>query len=553
MSEYFKNLKYDLPASIIVFLVAVPLCLGIALASLPPEMAGQYLFSGIIAGIVGGIVVGLLSGSQLGVSGPAAGLAVIVLNSITKLEDIHHVAGTPVGIGFKYFLVAVVIGGAFQLMLGMARAGVIGYFFPSSVIKGMLAGIGIVIFYKQVPIAFGSKGGTALVESITNASMGTVIITALSLGILILWEQKFMKEIKVFQLLQGPLVVVGLGIILGSVLGLSNGSVVDGVETVQQYVSIPIPESFSDFMGQFTIPKFGSESMIEGWKTDSEIWAIGLKDKYVWQTGLTIAIVASLETLLCLDATDKLDPFKRVAPPNRELMAQGVGNMFAGFLGGLPVTQVIVRSSTNIQSGGRTKVAAIVHGIIMLVCAFAIPGLLNKIPLASLAAILFMVGYKLAKPVLFKTMYKQGQTSFVPFVTTIAGIVFVDLLVGIGLGLAVAILFILYNNYKKPFLFDASADYQDGRIHLKLAEDVTFINKASIQRTLTELPDGSSVVIDASKTVNMDYDVYEIIEEFQQGAEHRNITVELLELDSPGVKNQANLLKEAMDSGGKAS
>ena len=178
------------------------------------------------------------------------------------------------------------------------------------------------------------------------------------------------------------------------------------------------------------------------------IWSIGLKDKYVWQTGLTIAIVASLETLLCLDATDKLDPFKRVAPPNRELMAQGVGNMFAGFLGGLPVTQVIVRSSTNIQSGGRTKVAAIVHGIIMLVCAFAIPGLLNKIPLASLAAILFMVGYKLAKPVLFKTMYKQGQTSFVPFVTTIAGIVFVDLLVGIGLGLAVTILFILYNNYR---------------------------------------------------------------------------------------------------------
>ena len=549
MSEYFKNLKYDLPASIIVFLVAVPLCLGIALASLPPEMAGQYLFSGIIAGIVGGIVVGLLSGSQLGVSGPAAGLAVIVLNSITKLEEIHHVPGTAVGIGFKYFMVAVVIGGAFQLLLGMARAGVIGYFFPSSVIKGMLAGIGIVIFYKQVPIAFGAKGGTALVESISNASTSTVIITALSLGILILWEQKFMKEIKVFQLLQGPLVVVGLGMALGSVLGLTDGT----ADTVQQYVSIPTPASFSDFMGQFTIPQFGSASTIEGWKSDGEIWSIGLKDKYVWQTGLTIAIVASLETLLCLDATDKLDPFKRVAPPNRELMAQGVGNMFAGFLGGLPVTQVIVRSSTNIQSGGRTKVAAIVHGIIMLVCAFAVPGLLNKIPLASLAAILFMVGYKLAKPVLFKTMYSQGNTSFVPFVTTIAGIVFVDLLVGIGLGLAVAILFILYNNYKKPFLFDASEDYQDGKIHLKLAEDVTFINKASIQRSLAELPSGSSVVIDASKTVNMDYDVYEIIQEFEEGAPHRDITVEILELSSPGVDNQAKILQEAMDSDGKAS
>ena len=552
MSEYFKNLKYDLPAAIIVFLVAVPLCLGIALASLPPEMAGTYLFSGIIAGIVGGIIVGLLSGSQLGVSGPAAGLAVIVLNAITKLEEIHHVPGTAAGIGFKYFMVAVVIGGAFQLILGLARAGVIGYFFPSSVIKGMLAGIGIVIFYKQVPIAFGAKGGTALLESVSNASTSTVIITAVSLGILILWEQQFMKKIKVFQLLQGPLVVVGLGIVLGSLLTLTNGATVNGVETVQQFVSIPTPANFSDFMGQFTIPKFGSDSVVEGWKTDSEIWSIGLMDKYVWQTGLTIAIVASLETLLCLDATDKLDPYKRVAPPNKELIAQGVGNMFAGFLGGLPVTQVIVRSSTNIQSGGRTKVAAIVHGIIMLVCAFAIPGVLNKIPLASLAAILFMVGYKLAKPVLFKTMYSQGRTSFVPFVTTIAGIVFVDLLVGIGLGLAVAILFILYNNYKKPFLFDKSKHMGDGRIHLELAEDVTFINKASIQRTLTELPDGSSVVIDASKTVNMDHDVYEIIQEFQDGAEHRNITVEILELSSPGVKNQASLLQEAMGSGTKA-
>jgi len=344
-----------------------------------------------------------------------------------------------------------------------------------------------------------------------------------------------------------------LGIVLGTVLGLTNGSEVNGIETVQQYVSIPIPDSFSDFMGQFTIPKFGSDSLITGWKSDSEIWSIALKDKYVWQTGLTIAIVASLETLLCLDATDKLDPYKRVAPPNRELMAQGVGNMFAGFLGGLPVTQVIVRSSTNIQSGGRTKVAAIVHGIIMLVCAFAIPGLLNLIPLASLAAILFMVGYKLAKPVLFKTMYKQGQTSFVPFVTTIAGIVFVDLLVGIGLGLAVAILFILYNNYKKPFLFDASKHYQDGKIHLELAEDVTFINKASIQRTLSELSNGSSVVIDATNTVNMDYDVYEIIQEFQQGAGHREITVELINLTSPGVQNQANLLKKAMDADNQAS
>ena len=242
---------------------------------------------------------------------------------------------------------------------------------------------------------------------------------------------------------------------------------------------------------------------------------------------------------MCLDATDKLDPFKRVAPANRELIAQGTGNVVAGCLGGLPVTQVIVRSSTNIQSGGRTKVSAIVHGIIMLVCAFAIPALLNKIPLASLAAILFLVGYKLAKPELFKTMYKQGRNSFVPFITTIAGIVFVDLLFGIGLGLAVAILFILYNNYKKPFLFDASKHFQDGRIHLELAEDVTFVNKASIQRTLSELPNDSKVVIDASKTVNIDHDVIEIVHEFLESAPHRNIEAEVIDLHSLGIGNQA--------------
>ena len=374
----------------------------------------------------------------------------------------------------------------------------------------------IVIFYKQVPIALGAKGGTALLESISNAYSGPIIITVLSLGILVLWEQKFMKEIKVFQLLQGPLVVVGLGIVLGTMLGLTNGSVVDGAQTIQQYVSIPMPANFSEFMGQFTIPHSAAQVLLKAGKQTVKYGALVSKTN-MYGKQVNDCNRCQLEALLCLDATDKLDPFKRIAPPNRELMAQGAGSIrrfpwwSSGYTGDC-------RSSTNIQSGGRTKVSAIVHGIIMLVCAFAIPGLLNMIPLASLAAILFMVGYKLAKPVLFKTMYKQGHTSFVPFVTTIAGIVFVDLLVGIGLGLAVAILFILYNNFKKPFLFDASKHYQDGKIHLELAEDVTFINKASIQRTLSELADGSNVVIDARKTVNMDYDVFEIIQEFQEGA-----------------------------------
>ncbi len=522
MDKYFSNLKYDLPASIIVFLVAVPLCLGIALAS------GASLFSGIIAGIVGGIVVGSLSGSQLGVSGPAAGLAVIVLNAINDLG------------AFETFLLAVVIGGVFQLILGFARAGVIAYFFPNSVIKGMLAGIGVIIFLKQIPHAFGYDKDHEGNMSFTNAdgtnsftelghmfeatNTGAMVISAVSLAILILWEQSFMKKIKVFQLIQGPLVVVALGIVMNLMFagtGLNLGD--------EHVVAIPVAADFSGFLGQFTFPDFSQ-----------------IGNPKVWTVGITIAIVASLETLLCLDATDKLDPYKRVAPANRELKAQGVGNLVSGLIGGLPVTQVIVRSSTNIQSGGRTKVSAIAHGILMLFCAFAIPHILNLIPLSSLAAILFLVGYKLAKPSLFKTMYEAGNRNFVPFVTTIVGIVMIDLLAGIGIGLAVAILFILYNNYKKPFLFDASKHFQDGKVHLELAEDVTFINKASIQRTLTELPDGSTVVIDASKTVNMDLDVCEIIQEFIEGAPHRNIEAEVIELNSPGVKNQFNLLHAAL-------
>lgn len=503
MNDYIKNLKYDIPAAIIVFLVAVPLCLGIALASFPEGEA--ILFSGIIAGIVGGIVVGLLSGSQLGVSGPAAGLAVIVLNAIKDLG------------AFEIFLLAVVIGGVFQVILGILRAGVIGYFFPNSVIKGMLAGIGIIIFKKQIPIAFGHKGFGDWLADLSVFNTGTVVITVVSLAVLILWEQKFMKQIKAFQLIQGPLVVVSLGVIMGLLFNDTSLALVGD----KHLVSIPVSANFTEFMNQFTFPDFSK-----------------ITDPVVWKVGLTIAVVASLETLLCLDATDKLDPFKRVAPANRELVAQGVGNVVSGLVGGLPVTQVIVRSSTNIQSGGRTKVSAILHGFILLICAMSIPQLLNMIPLASLAAILFMVGYKLAKPELFKAMYKQGQNNFVPFVVTIAGIVVIDLLVGIGLGLMVAICFILYHNYKKPYLFDASQDFQDGRIHLKFAEDVTFINKASIQRTLTELSDGSKVVLDASKTISMDHDVIEIINEFLEGAAYRNIEVEVIDLNFPRIKNQ---------------
>jgi MFS superfamily sulfate permease-like transporter len=336
-----------------------------------------------------------------------------------------------------------------------------------------------------------------------------------------------MKKIKVFQLIQGPLVVVAMGIVM-NLLFASNETLSLGTDHV---VKLPVAADLNAFIGQFSLPDFTQ-----------------ITNPQVWTVGITIAIVASLETLLCLDATDKLDPFKRVAPANRELKAQGVGNIVSGLIGGLPVTQVIVRSSTNIQSGGRTKVSAIAHGILMLFCAFAIPNVLNLIPLSSLAAILFLVGYKLARPALFKSMYEAGNRSFVPFMTTIVGIVMIDLLAGIGIGLLVAVLFILYNNYKKPFLFDASEHFEDGKIHLQLAEDVTFINKASIQRTLTKLPDGSKVVIDASKTINMDLDVCEIIQEFIEGAPHRNIEAEVIDLNSPGVQNQFNKLHAALKS-----
>ncbi len=520
----FNNLKNDLPASIIVFLVAVPLCLGIALAS------GAPLFSGIIAGIVGGIVVGIFSGSQLGVSGPAAGLAVIVLTAIQELG------------AFEIFLLAVVIGGVFQMALGYAKAGIIGYYFPSSVIKGMLSGIGIIIILKQIPHAFGYdkdyEGSLAFAQPdghntfselfymFEAVSMGAVIITSLSMLILILWEQPFMKKIRIFQMIQGPLVVVALGIILNLVFQGMSGFALNP----EQVVAIPVPESIGGFIDQFTFPDFSQ-----------------IGNSAVWVTGITIAVVASLETLLCLEATDKMDPLKRVTPANQELKAQGIGNIVSGLIGGLPITQVIVRSSTNIQSGGRTKTAAIMHGVILLLSAMAIPMLLNLIPLASLAAILFLVGYKLAKPQLFKQMYGLGQTHFVPFMVTIIGIVMTDLLVGIGIGLAVAIFYVLYNNYKKPFLFRKDQHLKDGVVRLALAEDVTFINKASIQRTLSQIPDGSKVIIDASKSINIDYDVIEIIEEFETNAKYRDIDLTIIEREVKGVKNQANEMAIALN------
>jgi MFS superfamily sulfate permease-like transporter len=521
----FGHIKNDLPASIVVFLVAVPLCLGIALAS------GAPLFSGIIAGIVGGIVVTTFSKSPLGVSGPAAGLAVIVLAAINDLGS------------YQTFLLAVVIGGIIQIVLGIVKAGIIGYYFPSSVIKGMLSGIGIIIILKQIPHAVGydkdpegdfkflqPDGRTTISElyyMFESLSIGVVIISVLSLAILILWEQKFIKNLKVSQIIQGPLVVVVLGIILNLMFRNMTGLSL----TDEQVVSIPVAGSISDFFGLFTFPDFGQ-----------------ILNKDVYIIGATIAIVASLETLLCVEATDKLDPDKRITPTNRELLAQGAGNVVSGLIGGLPVTQVIVRSSANIQSGGKTKLSAFMHGVLILVSAIFIPHLLNLVPLSSLAAILFVVGYKLAKPETFKEMYRKGIAEFIPFMVTILGIVFTDLLIGITLGLLTGIMYILWNNYKTPYHFNAE-DYKGEKlIKIQLSEDVSFLNKAGIMNTLNHLPESSNVIIDGSKVSSIHPDVVEMLEDFKHNAESKGIDFEIYGLTKGKKGNTVKDFKNVIDN-----
>ena len=502
----FKYIKNDLPASVVVFFVALPLCLGIALAS------GAPLFAGLISGIIGGTLVGALSGSKIGVSGPAAGLAAIVLTAIGTLG------------GYENFLVAVVLGGVIQLVFGLLKAGIIGYYFPSSVIKGMLTGIGIIIILKQIPHFFGydsdPEGDFAfnqvdgqntfseILSSLNNISLGATIVGFIGLAILILWSNVLSKKGKFFQVIQGPLVAVVVGIVY---YFATSGSSKYGINS-QHLVSVPVPDSLDSFLGQFSFPNFSA-----------------ISNPQVWVTGFTIALVASLETLLCVEATDKLDPHKNVTPTNRELLAQGTGNIISGLIGGLPITQVIVRSSANIQSGGRTKLSAIIHGLLLLISVILIPTLLNKIPLSVLAAILLIVGYKLAKPALFKQMFKLGWKQFLPFTVTVVGIVFTDLLVGIGLGLLVGIVVILIKSFQNShFLHIEGEDVDDGKIKMTLAEEVTFFNKGSILKELDRLPKNSYLEIDVRKTRYLDNDIIEILEDFAFKAKERHIDIKLI-------------------------
>lgn len=520
----FKNFKNDIPAGLVVFLVALPLCLGIALASKVNPI------SGIIAGVIGGILVGAISGSPLGVSGPAAGLIVIVINAIDSLGS------------FEIFLVAVVLAGVFQVILGLLKVGVLGYYFPLAVIKGMLAGIGVTIIIKQIPHMVGydkdpegdmeffqidgENTFSELLNMLNFVSPGAVLITIISLAILILWEQKFFKKMAWTGIIPGPLVAVILGIFCTMFL---SGDPMWGLGN-DQLVAIPKTSSMGDFFGLFTFPDWGHFN-------NPELYIVAA----------TIAVVASLETLLCVEATDKLDPQKRVTPTNRELIAQGSGNVVSGLIGGLPITQVIVRSSANIQAGGKTKFSAIFHGALLMICVLLIPGVLNHIPYASLAAILLMVGYKLTKPALYAQMYAKGWSQFIPFFATIVVMVFTDLLIGIAVGLAIAIVQILWNNFQTPFHFDPD-DYKEGDpIEIQLSEDVSFLNKAGILHTLNLIPNDSKVIIDGRKNKTIHPDILEIIEDFKENAKYRNIEVECKGMAEPKKKNVVVSFKNVLN------
>lgn len=503
--NYIANLKFDLPAGLVIFLIAVPLCLGIALAS------GAPLFSGMIAGIVGGLVIGFLSNSHTSVSGPAAGLTAVVLVAIQQLGS------------FETFLLAVVLAGVFQLILGFARAGTIANFFPTNVIKGMLTAIGIIIILKQIPHVLGydsdtegdeaflqSDGGntfSAIWNSITEfIHPGATLVALISIGILLLWEKPAIKKLS--GPIPGALVAVIASILLNELFKTVGGS---WVITPTHLVNMPVADSLSGFFNQFSLPDFSQ------WNNPK-----------VLTVALTICAVASIETLLCIEAVDKIDPQKRTSNPNKELFAQGVGNMVSGLIGGLPVTSVIVRSSANVNAGARTKMAAIVHGLLIFVCVLFIPNILNLIPLAALAAVLILTGYKLAKISIFKEMWTNGKYQWWPFIITVVAVVFTDLLTGVGIGLAASIFAILRGNMKNTYFFHRKEYHEGDVIYIKLSQEVSFLNKGSIKLTLDHLPENSKVVIDATDTAYIDFDVQEIIQDFLKvNAPAKNIQFKL--------------------------
>lgn len=501
MQKYFKNLGSDLPSALVVFLVAIPLCLGIAVAS------GVNEFSGIIGGIVGGIVVGLISGSNLSVSGPAAGLTAIVAAAVLKLPAVEA------------FFLAVVIAGVFQILMGIFKLGIIGDYIPNSVIKGMLAAIGIILILKQLPHLVGYDKNfegdetfiqvsgentfSAVLNSLNHITPLAVFIGITGIAILIFYETKFIKSKKIFQLLSGPLVVVIMGILFHYFL-----SDIPSVLSIKQadLVNIPVAKSTKEFISFFHLPN----------------WSF-ITNKDVWITAVTLALVASLETLLGLEAVDKLDPFQRFSPPNRELIAQGCGNIVSGMLGGLPLTSVIVRSSANVNAGAKTKMSAIFHGILIFVCVAFLPNVLNLIPKAALAAILIFTGYKLAKVSIFKDYYKNGWEQFMPFVITVLAIVMTDLLKGVLIGIAVGIFFIIRSNFRTAIF----TVVDNNNYFIRLRKDISFFSKARLKVIFENIPENASVIIDLTKAEFIDKDIIDTINEFKINAVVKNITISI--------------------------
>ncbi|MEP7373322.1 MAG: SulP family inorganic anion transporter [Chitinophagaceae bacterium] len=498
-----KYLKSDLPAGLVVFLVALPLCLGISLAS------GAPFFSGLISGIIGGMVIGSLSGSKLSVSGPAAGLAALVLAAITNIG------------AFDLFLCAVFIAGILQVLMSVARLGGIANYFPSSVIKGMLTSIGILIIAKQIPHAFGydkdERGNLTelfpfgdedmheLLQPLHHIDVGVFLICIVSIMIMLIWEKPFIK--KRVKFIPGALVAVIVSIIINEIFQAIKSPLIIGEEHLVQIKAAKSPAEFFSF---FTLPDFN-----------------GFLNSKVIVTGIMIAIIASLETLLSIEAVDNLDPERNVTNTNRELMAQGIGNTISGLIGGLPITSVIVRSSANVHAGAKSKMSTIFHGFLLLSTVIAIPSLLNLIPLSALAAILLLTGYKLCKISVFKQMFKNGKYQSIPFFVTVAVIIGIDLfgiypplkgeglLVGVIAGLIAAFGAILHGNLKNSYYFHEGKHKEGDNIRIQLSEEVSFLNKAAIRETLDHIPENSSVVIDASNTDYIDFDVLELIKEFR--------------------------------------
>jgi MFS superfamily sulfate permease-like transporter len=490
----------------VVFLVALPLCLGIAVASGAPP------FAGIIAGIIGGVLVGALSNSNVSVSGPAAGLIAIVLLAVTQL-------------GYENFLVAVMIAGAIQLTLGFAKAGGISSYFPTSVIEGMLVAIGIIIIKKELPHAIGydleNEGDFysyqllkedqgffgEIIHSFNFAHTGAITVAIVSLAILIAFNK--ISALKKIKTLPGALVAVLAGILINAGYQMFQPSLLIANEHL---VTLPKASSIGGFINQFTLPNFN-----------------GLSNPQVWITGITIAVVASIETLLCLEAGDKMDSNKRYSNANTELKAQGIGNIVSGLIGGMPMTSVIVRTTANINAGAKTKFSAIFHGLLLLLTVVAIPGILNMIPMASLAAILIMIGWKLASPKVFKHMWQSGLQQFIPFIVTVIAVVFTDLLKGVGIGLVVSIFYILKGNMKLAYRFSKEKYHAGETVYIDLAQEVSFLNKAAIKQTLSDLPTDSKVIVDAGNTVYIDFDVLQLLRDFVEfGAKERKINIQLI-------------------------